>query len=451
MLGAFGEITARRASDLDAAELAFRVAAADLYPAWLEELRSFSGLPIQSGRGTFVVASGAGRQDRANVQSMLESLKVYRRSCELVDPSLIPHYRPHPSFAAHSALFIADEGYVNTADLMSALAAALDRAGNVRAVDEPVRKLLLEGDAVVGAETVTGRSFWADRIVLAAGTGIQPIVEESGASIRAAIPRLMPGKGVSVVLEAEQPLEFVIRTPNRDFSCGTHIVPRQANAIYLGATNRIANTPGAADGVTCGEIQNLLYSAIHEIDTRFRTANIVSTAYGSRPIALDRFPVVGPTSVRGLFVATGTYRNGVLMAPLIAELVADAALNRPARLDHPFAPDDPRRRVAVPTVPELIADGVADLVSFIREPNGFLPYGRARELQDFIEVLLTCTLADGHGLDQRMADAKRLLQEYPVPEIIPQLFYSFHQLMEDSRLGATSHVIVGHGDETRSS
>jgi glycine/D-amino acid oxidase-like deaminating enzyme len=433
MLGAFGEITSDRTTDADQRELAFRVAAADLYPPWLDALRSASGASIQSGRGTFVIANSVGREDRRCLQRMAECLDAYGRSYEWAEPAHIPHYRPHSAFCAHRALFVRDEGYVNTLDLMSALQRSLEQSGRVRIVSESVEALLTESGAAAGVRTSGGRTFRADAVVLAAGVGIQRIVGESPPAVAAAIPPLMAGKGVSVVVEADASLEHVVRTPNRDFSCGTHVVPRSGRHVYFGATNRIADTPGASDGVTCGEIQNLLYSAIHEIDTGFRTANIVSTAFGSRPIAPDRFPVVGQTSVAGLVVATGTYRNGVLMAPLIADIVVDSILKRPPSFDHGFGPDDPRRRLPASSPEDLIARGVADLVSFIREPNGFLPYGRAQELQDFIQTLLTSALTDAGEVDAVLIEARRLIRARPVPEIIPQLFYRIHERLEEAR------------------
>ncbi|GAB3845706.1 hypothetical protein GCM10029963_24400 [Micromonospora andamanensis] len=65
----------------------------------------------------------------------------------------------------------------------------------------------------------------------------------------------------------------------------------------------------------------LLHSAIHEVNVGFRTSRITSMTYGLRPLTSDHKPLIGATGHDGVHIATGTYRNGILMAPLIADLI----------------------------------------------------------------------------------------------------------------------------------
>ena len=156
--------------------------------------------------------------------------------------------------------------------------------------------------------------------------------------------------------------------------------------------------------------------------------NTVQSRFGSRPVTPDRYPVVGETNVSGLFAATGTYRNGVLMAPLIAEVIKDKLLGNGNDLAAGFAPTD-RDAMTVDVAESLnvaIRDGARDLVSFIQEPGGGLPYNRAQELQDFIQTLMCMSFLDGTEYADLRSESRDLLAKYPISEIIPQLFYRYH-------------------------
>ena len=129
------------------------------------------------------------------------------------------------------------------------------------------------------------------------------------------VPRLLPGKGVSLTADGlSDAFPYVLRTPNRDFACGSHVVPRGDGRVYLGATNRISTTPGGTPGITLGEVHSLLHSAIHEINTGFRTANVRSFTFGMRPLTLDHRPMLGHTGVPPDLVHHGARRAPALRA-----------------------------------------------------------------------------------------------------------------------------------------
>lgn len=433
MLGAYAEITIDKTKELDLKEIDFRVQAQKYYPDWLEKIKERSGHSIFTTMGTYLIANVNGKQDRLNLKRIKDELVARRESYEWVEVTDIPHFQPNPDNLAYQALFVPGEGSVNTSDLMEALDKAIEYSG-VEQMDRVVSKVLIEQGKVVGV-VADGENIFADQVVLCAGIGIQKILDETNVS--AGIPYLMQGKGVSLVVSTDIPFSNVIRTPNRDFACGTHIVPRSESTVYIGATNRISNTPGLQDGITAGEVHSLLHSAIHEIHTGFRTSNVEKLYYGSRPITTDRYPVIGATDVEGLFVATGTYRNGILMSPLIGEIVASQIANKQCIVDNPFSVE--KRGLALHNVPNdkevLIENGIRDLVSFIQEPTGMLPYNRSQELTDFVTTLTTIVLIDGHSkYEQLLKESRELIEKYPIAEIVPQLFYKYHQFKELERV-----------------
>jgi glycine oxidase len=117
----------------------------------------------------------------------------------------------------------------------------------------------------------------------------------------------------------------VIRTPNRGAGCGVHQVPLPVTGQhYLGATNFI--TYHRPDGPAVGSAEMLIHAVREEIDQAAATSQLTAWLRGTRPIPLDCFPMLGPCSVAGLFLATGTYRDGFHCSPLIAHHLADQLL-----------------------------------------------------------------------------------------------------------------------------
>jgi glycine/D-amino acid oxidase-like deaminating enzyme len=433
MLGAYGEITIDKTKKLDIEEINFRIEAQKYYPSWLEQIEERSGRSIFRKMGTFLIANVAGKQDHLNLKKIAEELASRKEEFQWVDPTEIPNFHPNPDYLAYQALYLAHEGSLNTTDLMESLDQAISNS-DIHLMDKVVDKLIIENNEVTGV-MVSDEKIKAHKVVLCAGVGIQSILNET--NLLSEIPYLLPGKGASLVVASDIPFSHVIRTPNRDFACGTHIVPRSDSTVYVGATNRISSTPGISDGVTSGEVHSLLHSAIHEIHTGFRTANIEKFYFGSRPITTDRYPIVGESGIVGLYVATGTYRNGILMSPIIAEIIGSKILQTNSEFDNPFSIGN--RKLELNKVNEsqdtLIENGIRDLVSFIQEPTGALPYNRSQELTDFITTLTSMLLTDDkHKYKSLIDDSKKLLDKYPIAEIVPQLFYKYHQYKETERI-----------------
>jgi glycine/D-amino acid oxidase-like deaminating enzyme len=101
-----------------------------------------------------------------------------------------------------------------------------------------------------------------------------------------------------------------------------YIVPRGQSipqTLVVGST--VENT-GYAKCVTSGGVERIL-AAANEIAPELAHAEIIETWCGLRPGTPDQLPILGPTDVEGLTIATGHYRNGILLAPVTAKLIAD--------------------------------------------------------------------------------------------------------------------------------
>jgi glycine oxidase len=104
-----------------------------------------------------------------------------------------------------------------------------------------------------------------------------------------------------------------------------YLVPRRDGRLLAGSTSEIA---GFAKHVTAGGIGSILHHAI-EIAPTISGLPIVDFWAGLRPRAADGLPVLGPCDeIDGLFYATGHYRNGILLAPLTGDLMAQAVIEK---------------------------------------------------------------------------------------------------------------------------
>ena len=148
-----------------------------------------------------------------------------------------------------------------------------------------------------------------------------------------------------------------------------------------------------------------------------------------RPLTADGYPLIGQTGLDGLHIATGTYRNGVLLAPAIAEVISAqlAGLIPDPELAHPFDPARATRADRVPPWPQIIERGAVHLASMLTDPGGQLPYDRQRELAGFLSTLLRIALTDDPQAAGHRDRARALLSHLPQEEAIVQMFYEFSE------------------------
>jgi glycine/D-amino acid oxidase-like deaminating enzyme len=305
MLGAFAEVTADKNSALDQEETAFRVRSSSLYPEWLAELSALSGSAIDSGMGTFIVANTFGRHDLRNIQAIERELARFGSPYETVDECDVPGYHPNERYLPRKILWLPQEGFVDTVALMSALDAATESHPRFFHENCWVDRLMLRGGKVCGVVLPDGRELEGDHVVLAAGVGTQALLEALPDEARLSSPRLMPGKGTSLILETSEHFPHVLRSPNRDFACGIHVVPRGKGRIYVGATNRTASCPGTSTGASVEEVHDLLHEVVHEFNTSLDSATIESIRVGSRPICVDGYPFSWIDRVSRTFLSDG--------------------------------------------------------------------------------------------------------------------------------------------------
>jgi glycine oxidase len=207
-----------------------------------------------------------------------------------------------------SALLLPMHGYVRASELTIALAAAAGRRG-AELITAAVEEICVRGSGV-GVRTTAG-VIDSDALVLAAGSW--------SSRVAPAAPPVRPVRGQLLHLHFdERPLSRVV------WGTDCYLVPWRNGALLVGATVEDVgyDETATADGVT------RLLSASADLVASVPKARFETVRVGLRPATPDELPLIGASStMRGVYYATGHYRNGVLLSPLTAKLIADLVLD----------------------------------------------------------------------------------------------------------------------------
>jgi glycine oxidase len=312
--------------DLDILRLALASSAS--FPAFAEELAEASGLdPGFRQHGSLFVAideedtEWLRREQDARYALGLPFEPLSAVDCRRLEPGL------GPSVAV--GMLTREDGAVDPSALVHALETGAERAGVVVRRDAEVVGAAVVAGRLAGVETAAGASFSADAVVLAAGW-------ESGAVDwlpPEAVPPVRPVKGVTVVLrhapDAPAPCARNLRAPL------VHLAPRAGGRLAVGSTEEDV---GPDTTVDVGSVHALLGEAFRVLPA-VASLELSEARAGLRPTAADRLPLVGEGRMPGLIVATGHYRQGVMLAPVTSDaVVALLRGDEPDSLWEPFRP-----------------------------------------------------------------------------------------------------------------
>ncbi|MGY1437026.1 NAD(P)/FAD-dependent oxidoreductase [Streptomyces reniochalinae] len=357
MLGCFGETTTESLrTDASRTRFELGVAAHDRWPAVLEGLEEFSltGRPLLSAPDTHVVLNSIGAElDTVNYQAIRAALDEYEKPWEEVDPHDIPGFNPRLDTRSLSAIHLPAEGAVDARGVLEALERKL-RAAGVHFVDATVNKLVSSDNVVTGVELDDGHVIEGGNVVVAAGIQSEALVRTVTEDID--LVPTFPGLGFAMIARRSggDPFRSVVRTPNRGFACGLHVVPQGGGLEYYGATNRLVDS---VSGVTwMADVRFLAQYSMQQLDERAASHEVVQWLSGNRPVTLDGFPMIGWLPPAGLYLMTGTYRDGFHCAPLLAEHVANELQGKPGIIDPMFSPT--RAPIATRTVEWSISEYV---------------------------------------------------------------------------------------------
>ncbi|HEX9463443.1 MAG TPA: glycine oxidase ThiO [Alphaproteobacteria bacterium] len=317
---------ALEAEDADPLLIEFAQDSVTRYPAFVAAVEAASGLScsLRTEGGLWVALDH-------DDQVLLERMHVIHQglglNTELLTADDARRREPNISPRTLGGLAAPDDRQIDPRKFANALAAALrqqqvtlvDGAGDVA--------LIADGDRVAGAVCAGGR-IHAPTVLLAAGCHTNELLPAGVAPLP-----LRPVKGQTVRLRGAPVIEHVLRTPR------VYLVPRADGEVVVGAT---MEEQGYDARATVWAVHELLTEARRAVPAIDELA-IAELAVGFRPALRDHAPAIGAYGPAGLYVATGHFRHGVLLAVATAELVLELLTGGPH--DRRLASFDPNRFV----------------------------------------------------------------------------------------------------------
>ncbi|MCP3137718.1 glycine oxidase ThiO [Pyxidicoccus xibeiensis] len=287
-----------------------------LYPAFAAELKELTGVDVAYRPcGVLKVAFS-----EADVHH-LDSTVIWQRGeglrAELLDGAGARAMEPRLSPKALAAAWFPDDHQVDNRLLVRALTMAAARVG-AEFRSGYVRGVVHEQGRAVGVD-LDGEVLRADAVVLAAGSW-SALVQGAGVEAKA----VRPARGQMVQFQTRLPLLERILTSEKGY-----LVPRADGRIIAGSTMELV---GFDKQVTAAGLARILEMTL-ELCPELASAPVVETWAGFRPWTEDHRPYLGEGPVPGLFLATGHFRNGILLAPITAKLVTQAVLGQKPTMD----------------------------------------------------------------------------------------------------------------------
>jgi glycine oxidase len=316
-------------AEADRADPFFELACAsrDLYPAFADELREETGTDIELERtGTLYLAFTS--SDEAELEHRYNWQRRAGLAVERLSAEEARRHEPCISSSLRGALRFPLDVQVENRRLIAALSNSVLKQGVRLLTETHVKSLLQERGRIRGVETSRGLVH-APVVVVATGAWTSFL----GVSDKRVRPvSIEPVRGQMLCFESNPRLaRHVIYSPRG------YLVPRLDGRLLAGTTTEQA---GFEKRVT-GEGLNAITSHALEIAPAVGGLSLLDSWAGLRPRAEDGWPVIGECAeLRGLFYATGHYRNGILLAPQTGVLLADEIMTgNISPLGNAFRPD----------------------------------------------------------------------------------------------------------------
>jgi glycine oxidase len=285
-------------------------ASARMYPEFAYEIETESGIKVDlRDYGTIVFSPEVFPHERGEFPA--ENLPPSRLAA--LEPALAPSNDP---------AFYLRERSVDP----KGLSAAAIKAAKKRGID------FSSGDLVTAVNVSDGRAtgvatnktvFLASNVVNCAGAWSGQIGPHPFPT------RPVKGEMLCLAMQPRNLLKHVIRSPQ------AYLIPRSDGRLLVGTT---VKESGFDKGVDVASIQRLHWAAVALVP-ELRNAKILDDWAGLRPGTPDALPILGATATRGYYVATGHFRDGILLAPITAKVMADVISGVEPEYDlTPFSP-----------------------------------------------------------------------------------------------------------------
>lgn len=286
------------------------------------ELEAETGIDVDlSTRGALAVAFTEDEERRLGAR--VDWQKRHGLPVELLGADDIRQAEPNVSPDVRGGALFRHDHRLDNVRLVRALAASCVRRGAALLSGRPVTGLVVAGDRVAGVRA-GNETLEAPVVINAAGAWAGLLAGDP------APPPVEPVRGLIVSFDLAPSLLTHVVWSDRGY-----LVPRSDGRLLAGSTVERA---GYDKSVTAASLRSVLQIAL-EIAPRLADVHVADTWVGLRPGSADELPIVGPGALRGLVHATGLFRNGILLGPLVGEAAAELALGRRPAIDlSPWSP-----------------------------------------------------------------------------------------------------------------
>jgi glycine oxidase len=276
-------------------------ASARMYPEFAHELEVESGMKVDlRDQGTILFPS-------AEHLHHLENAPLAAAALAELEPALVATDRP--------AFFLRERSVDPRALSSAAWKAAKNRGVDFSSGDEVTSVTITDGRATGVATTKT--AFHADKVVTCAGAWSGQIAPREFPT------RPVKGQMLCLAMPSRKLLKHVIRAPE------AYLIPRSDGRLLVGATVEEAGFDKRTDLATIQRLHRAALALIPEL----RNAKILEDWAGLRPGTPDALPILGETATPGYYVATGHFRDGILLTPITAEVMTAVIEGRNPEFD----------------------------------------------------------------------------------------------------------------------
>lgn len=280
------------------------------YPAFVQRLEALTGIQCNlRDEGVLWVAFTP--DEEAQLARQGATWRGKNLAAQPLTAAEVLVREPHLSAKILSGWWIRSDHQIDPRLLVQALAAAITLRGGTIEYHCEVKTLFSDGGAICGMDVLTDGTHTTRTyrtVVLAAGawstTGIDSPLQHLA---------VRPVKGQVVRLRGQELIKHVVRTPE------VYLIPRRGGELIIGAT---LEERGFSSAPTAGAVMDLLRQGWRALPGIY-DLELAECSVGVRPAVIDHLPVIGPTDTAGLYVATGHYRDGILLAPATAHYLAE--------------------------------------------------------------------------------------------------------------------------------
>jgi glycine oxidase len=292
--------------------LKMTLAAAELYPDFVAELEAASGISTGYRRdGALHVALD--RDEAAELRRVHELQRSLGLGAEWLPPRRCRELEPGLTPSFNGGVHAPSEASVDPRALAASLLTALEAEDGVELlVGTEVDAALLDDERIVGVRSEGGRELRAAAVILAGGAWSA----QAHWLPDSARPPVRPVKGQILELRARDGVAPCRRIVSSE---RVYLVPRPDGRLIVGAT---VEEQGFDTAVTAGGVHELLREA-YRLLPEVAEMELVEATAGLRPGTPDNLPLIGASGIDGLLWATGHYRNGILLAPLTANMLVE--------------------------------------------------------------------------------------------------------------------------------